>query len=336
MRATVAVFAVFLVLLLGVVGGGYTYVHNDLVQGRRAGQPAVDISIPAGTSTSGIADILASKGLIGSPLLFQLYVKYRGYNLQAGEYHVEAGLSAEQVALLLQHNSTDTTQVRITIPEGLTARQVGALAESKHLFSADAYVNEVTHGTFSEAFLADRPAGADLQGFLFPDTYFVRPNTTAHELIDLQLRHFGERITPEMRARAAAQKVTFHQALVLASIIEREARFQADRAPIAGVFYNRLARGMPLQADATLLFAKGVTSGSVTEADKQSSSPYNTYGHTGLPPGPICNPGQAAIEAALNPKASDYLYYITDHDGHAHFARTFAEHEQLIQQYGVR
>ncbi|HEV3231726.1 MAG TPA: endolytic transglycosylase MltG, partial [Candidatus Dormibacteraeota bacterium] len=267
---------------------------------------------------------------------FELYVRWSGLadKLQAGTYRVPAGLTEVQLIQLLERN-TGGTSVTLTVPEGWTPGQIGRAAESKGLFSAAAYLDVVQHGTFSDAFLAGRPAGADLTGYLFPDTYYLAPDAKPADLVQLQLRRFGEVVTPELRARAQVHGLTFHQALTMASIIEREAAFAEDRAPIAQVFYNRLAAGMPLQDDATLLFAKGVTSGIPTDADKQVNSPYNTYLHTGLPPGPICNPGLAAIQAALNPTPNDYLYFITDNAGHAHFARTLAEHEALIARYGV-
>ncbi|MHB8510045.1 MAG: endolytic transglycosylase MltG [Candidatus Dormibacteria bacterium] len=336
MRYAVAFGAFILVVLLAGLGG-YSYYDHQLHDSLRRGQPAAMVEVPPGTSVSGVADILHREGVIGSTLIFELYVRLGGHagRIQAGRYSIPAGYSMVDVVVLLEHNNVGSKEVHITIPEGYTTRQAGAVAERAGLFTADAYVNEAAHGSFTEAFLGDRAAGADLQGYLFPDTYFVDPHISVHDFIDLQLRHFGDKVPAEKRQEAAARKLTFAQAVTLASIIEREARYPEDRPQIAAVFYNRLEQGIPLQADATLLFARGLTAGSITDEDKKINSPYNTYAHAGLPPGAICNPGLASLLAALEPGQNNFLYYITDASGHAHFARTLAEHQQNIVRYGV-
>jgi UPF0755 protein len=326
------------VLLLGGGGlGAWSWAKSEIDSPRRVGQGAITVNIPPGTSVSGIGGILQRAGLIGNPVLFEAYLRLHGEagKLEAGTYQVPAGLDLPQLILILERN-THGASLSFTIPEGWTAGQIGRAAESKGLFPAAGYADVVAHGSFPDGFLADRPAGADLQGYLFPDTYFLAPGVTPTELVQLQLQRFGEVVTPEIRARAQSHGLSFYQALVMASIVEREASFPEDRPQIARVFYNRLAAGMPLDDDATLLFAKGVTSGFVSDQDKQIDSPYNTYRHAGLPPGPICNPGLAAIESVLDPADNDYLYFITDSSGHAHFARTLAEHNALVQQYGAR
>jgi UPF0755 protein len=323
-------------LILGGGGlGGYRYLDSELHAARRTGQPAVEIKIPPGTSVSGVADLLAGRGVIGSPLVFELYVRTKGLSsrLEAGDYSFPGGLSEVQVIQVLEH-STEGPQVTLTIPEGLTLDQTAAVVEKTGLFPAAAYAQEAKGGTFTADFLAGRPPGSSLEGFLFPDTYFLDRKATSHDVIQRQLQQFGQKVTPDMRARAASHNLTFYQALVLASIVEREARFDEERAQIAGMYYNRLAKGMPLQSDPTLVYARGSTAGEVTDADKLIASPYNTYLHAGLPPGPICSPGLASIIAALSPAANDYLYLFSDHSGHAHFGRTLAEHQQNVARYG--
>jgi UPF0755 protein len=338
MSRTFTIAVLVVALVFGGAGlGAYRYYDGQLHNPQRSGQPAISLDIPDGTSVAGIADILGRAGVIDNPLIFTFYVRSRGLGarLQAGHYQVQGGLSMLDVIAMLEHSSTGK-QLTITFPEGLTLKQMAEIAGKKGLFAAEKYLEAAQKDTYAQPFLSDRKPGAGLEGYLFPETYFIAPDITPHDLVDKQLGEFGRRVPPELRAHASNHNLTFAQALVLASIIEREARFDNDRPQIAAVFYNRLARGMALEADATLLYARGATSGSITDDDKKVDSPYNTYKHTGLPPTPICNPGLAAIKAALDPAQNDYYFYFTDKDGHAHFAKTFAEFQQLLVQYGLR
>jgi len=201
------------------------------------------------------------------------------------------------------------------------------------------YLALASHVSFDDqyAFLQGRPAGATLEGFLFPDTYLVptASKTKAKDLITLQLKQFDAIWTDTRQGQAKLHKLTTLQVVTLASMIEREARFDEDRAKVSSVIYNRLARGMLLQIDATVLYAKGVWQATVTYQDRNVDSPYNTYLHPGLPPGPIANPGLKAIDAALNPAQTGYLYYLSDPQGHLHYATTLDEFNRLLRQYGL-
>jgi len=214
----------------------------------------------------------------------------------------------------------------VTIPEGYSARQISALVASKGLGSADDFL-AATRLSYPQEFLAGRDPALGLDGYLFPDTYQFAPKASARDVITVLLNHFGDKVTADLRGRLPAG-YSLNQVVVVASIVEREALFDKDRAAVAGVFYNRLAARMPLQADATVLYAKGQVSGGITEDDKKFNSPYNTYLNPGLPPSGISNPGLASITAAIQPLKSDYYYYLTDKDGHAHFSRTYAQHQQ--------
>lgn len=327
---------VAIALLMGGAGyAGYRYYDAELHSPHRAGQPTLTVDIPAGTSVSGVADILAHRGVIGSALVFEIYVRTHGAaaRLEAGHHQIPGGLNLVEVVSLIEHSRG--REVRVTIPEGYNSQQIAALLQQKGLFPANQYLT-ATRAAYTYDFLAGHPPGSGLEGYLFPDTYFFDPRATTKDVIEVQLRRFGEQVPAPLRAHAGDHQLRFDQALVMASIIEREARFDQDRALIAGVFYNRLAAGMKLEADATVLYAKGATSGEISDQDKRINSPYNTYLETGLPPGAICNPGLPSIQAALIPANSDFLFYLTDHDGHAHFSRTLAEHQQQQIQYGVR
>jgi UPF0755 protein len=320
------------IALLVIAGGalfGYRFYQGEVHDARRAGQPPVSVDIPAGTGVSGIGDILAAKGLIGNTLVYEIYVRTNGLagRLEAGHYTVPGGSSMADTLVRMSHAVAN--QVSVTIPEGYTSKQIAAVMQAKGLFAAQAYLDASMGGTYSQPFLASRAPGYGVEGYLFPDTYFFDAKATPAQVINEQLDHFEHEVPADLRQHAAAQHVTFSQAVVLASILEREVKFDRDRTYVAAVFYNRLAQGLPLQADATLVYAKGQTDSVITEQDKLINSPFNTYLHPGLPPAPISNPGLASIRAALLPATGfDFLYFLTDSNGHAHFSKTLAQHNQ--------
>ena len=323
------VFVVAVVVFLLVLGGGglgaAAYYNSQVHGAHHAGQASTAITIPPGTSTAGVADLLHGKGLIDSTLVFQAYVKLNGISLEAGQYTIPGGSSMADIVALLAHNQNGTS-VSVTIPEGYTARQIGALLAKKGLFTADAFF-AATKQPYSNDFLAGHDPALGLDGYLFPDTYQVAARATPQDVVNVLLKRFGEKLSPDLRSRLPAG-ITLNQAVVMASIVEREAFFDKDRAAVAGVFYNRLAAGMPLQSDATVGYARGQGGADITEADKKLDSPYNTYLHTGLPPGGISNPGLASLTAAITPLKTDNIYYLTDKDGHAHFSKTYVQHQE--------
>ena len=225
----------------------------------------------------------------------------------------------------------------ITVPEGYTIQKTAARLDQigGSIKGAD-YLDLAQHGNFDYDFLQGRPAGASLEGFLFPDTYLVPRDAIAKQLITLQLDQFGRTWTADRKAAAGRRKLSVREVVTLASIVEREARFDVDRGLVASVFYNRLAINMPLQADATVLYAKGVWQAGVTQEDRKVDSPYNTYLHAGLPPGPIANPGVRTIDADLAPPTTTYIYYLSDPQGHNHYATTYDQFVQLLHQYGLQ
>ena len=171
------------------------------------------------------------------------------------------------------------------------------------------------------------------EGFLFPDTYTVESDVEIEEILSLMANTFDEKLTASMRAQAAKMDLSIYDLITLASLVEREVRFPEDRAIVAQVLLKRLKMNMPLQTDATLQYLMDAPKEEVSIADTQIDSPYNTYQHVGLPPGPIANPGMAAIEAVLYPADTDYLYFVADRSGHNHYAHTYEEHLNLVNKY---
>jgi len=353
-RVLALVFALVIVGL--VVGTFYSLQQPFLTNSVYSAVSAVLDSAPSddatpiqfvvsqGETAANIAARLESERLIRSAWTFRLMAKLRGVDerLESGVYSLRRNMTTSQVLDQLLEGRYAGLQV--TFPEGWRAAEMAALLEAKNVLAGGEFLQLALRGDFDYDFLKDRPPGSTLEGYLFPDTYRTPPGLTARELVDGMLRNFGRRFTPEMRRQAAARGLTLHEAVTLASIVEREAVVAAERPLIAGVFLNRLEAGMPLQADPTVQYAKAEKQANsplatdywpkdLTNADLSIDSPYNTYRQTGLPPGPICNPGLASIKAVLEPAATDYLYFVAKEDGSHVFARTLEEHNRNVAKY---
>jgi UPF0755 protein len=325
--------AIVVVVMLAGVGGTALYARSQLDAPASGHASAVAIDVAAGETLDGLVTDLQSHDLVRNPLWFRWYAKWRGLGgeLRAGRYRLDTGMGATALIARLEM-PPDARTVRVVIPEGLTAAQIAERVQSTGLgVTAAAYLGEERTGQFSAGFIDGRPAGAPLEGMLFPDTYEVPVGAKAHDVVAQQLQAFMSKALPMVGS--PPQGLTPYQAVVLASIVEREARLPADRPMVAGVLYNRLARGMDLQVDASVIYGVGVTDRAPTSDELKQDTPYNTYMHRGLPPTPISNPGLASLEAAAHPATSDYLFYVSDGCGHNHYSSTLAAHNALVQQY---
>ena len=308
------------------------------------GEPVL-ISIQAGQTAQEVGDKLEQAGIISSGLLFRVLTALEGYDhkLVAGDYEFEKGMPTLEVAERIRRGQT--APLVVTIREGLRAEEIAELMESKKVVSADDFLQAIEQW-YEFSFLYSKPYSANLEGYLFPDTYFFHRNMTAQEVVQQILENFDQRFDANLRQEAANAGLSLRTVLTLASIVEREAQVPDERPIIAGVFLTRLRRGMPLEADPTVQYALGNDPASVakygywkqelTQADLEVDSLYNTYRNAGLPPGPICNPGLASIEAVIRPAQTDYLYFVARADGSHVFAETMEEHLRNIQQYGGR
>jgi len=319
-----------LVLALAALGLGRFYTWATGASGTKS---PVEIEVPAGASGSQVADLLQQRHVIRSAFGFRILarVKHSGA-FDAGTYVLTTNMTAGEALATLEKGPArpPRTSVRLTIPEGFDAELEAARVADAIDLSAAAYLKAANSGGYAvPGFL---PADAKgLEGFLFPDTYFVYKDATAKEVIEKQLAQF-EHVASELQITQKAKSlgVTPLDVVTVASIIEREAKFPQDRAKVAEVIYNRLKKGMKLQMDSTVAYAAGVLGQQPTHADYASKSPYNTYVHLGLPPGPISNPGEAALKAALNPTHDGYLYFLTiDKAGHDAFTSSYQEFLRL-------
>jgi UPF0755 protein len=294
----------------------------------QAGPRVVDI--PPQQGLTGVASRLDEAGVIRSPLGFMLLALARGTarGLKAGEYEIPQG--SNTLAVLAQLEGGRVRQHAVLFREGGSLTELARILESERLARAD----DVHRVARDPVFLKTLDIHAEsLEGYLYPDTYqFVR-GMTPEEILARMAARMRDQISPEVLERARARDLSVHQVLTLASIIEKEAVIRVEMPLISAVFWNRLRREMPLQADPTVQFAVGKDGKALTRADLQVDSPYNTYRRQGLPPGPIAAPSRAAIEAAVKPAAVNYLYFVSVDDRRHHFSTNLAEHNAAVAQY---
>jgi len=303
----------------------------------------VEFTIAQGETASMVAQRLQDVGLITDAGLFRWYMRYHGIDsrLEAGDYQLAKNMSMLQIAEELQFASFDEVVIRVI--EGWRAEQIAEMLARTGMVSADEFMSVVRTAQLPYTALSDRPAGTTLEGYLFPDTYRVAATADAAEIVDVLVSTFDERFDSARRAQAVARGMSIFDVITVASIVEREAVVAEERPIVADVYLNRIEQGMYLQADPTVQYALGYQPDSGQwwllplpfEALTETVSIYNTYLHPGLPPGPICNPSLASIDAVLNPADTDYLFFYSKGDGTHAFARTYEEHlrnQELYQQ----
>jgi UPF0755 protein len=302
----------------------------------------VEFVVPSGAGAEEIARQLEEKGLVKNADLFRIYLMLEGKSgdLKAGRFQLKQGMTMAQIATVLVGGDAKFGTVTFTVPEGLTLEGIAEALEQQKVVDKQAFLQEADHGTFASELLKEIPQDGRikhrLEGYLFPDTYEVFQGATAHDVIETMLKQMEVKVTPEMREQMKARGLSLHQALTIASLVEREARVDRERKTISGVIQNRLRQKPPmkLQIDATVQFALGKTKEVLSLEDLKVESPYNTYLHEGLPPGPIASPGRSSLVAALEPEAHEFLYYVTKNDGSGehYFAKTHEEHLQNINK----
>lgn len=311
----------FLFVIAVVIVSGILWWNDGVAAVDALDKTSVEFSVKPGDGVRVIATNLSDKNLIRSATAFFIVVKLLGFetNLQAGEFRLNRSMNARVIAEELTHGIADSW---ITTLEGWRVEEVAAKI-AKDL--------EIPESEFLKV---------AKEGYMFPDTYMIPKDATVGAIVKVFTDTFDEKVTETMRLEAQKNGVTFDEAMILASIVEREGRTDEDRPIISGILLNRLKNDWPLQADATLQYALGYQTKEKSwwrkelfDEDKEVRSPYNTYINKGLPPAPICNPGLSAIKAALYPKVTEYMYYIHDDKGIAHYAKTLEEHNANVSQY---
>ncbi len=318
----ITVFVIFL--------GGFVYGLAQPVSSA-AGEP-VPIIVKPGMSADEIGNLLYKQGVIKSVVLFQMAIKVQGAQnlLQAGEYAFTKDMSVQQIVGILAKG--ETSYRLLTIPEGYTIDQIANLIAEKKMGSAVKFKAAAQVSATFGYMEARTGVEYKAEGYAFPDTYRVSKGMTEEQILEMMVHQFDEQFTPEMRQKTTEMGLTIGNVITLASLVEKEAQLDKDRPIIAGVFLKRLRLGMPLQSCATIQYILGYPKPELSIQDTEIASPFNTYQNAGLPPGPIANPGLAAINAVLNATETDYLYFVADKHGAHHFSQTYEEHLATIEK----
>jgi UPF0755 protein len=319
-------------LFLLVAGAGAFYIDLQEFSRRPSGTAGEEqiLTVEPGTSVAVIAEALERRGLTGSAFKFKLLARLEGHDrrLKAGEYGLRATLTPREILAMMEKGVVRLH--RLTIPEGLTLNQIAELVGKSGLARSADVISLAT----DPAYVRAQGIAADtLEGYLFPDTYFFPKTVGAEGIVAAMLHRFRATFTPAWEQRAFALGLTPHEAVTLASIIEKETGDPTERPLIASVFHNRLKRGMRLETDPTVIYGIKNFNGNLTRRDLDTPSPYNTYLIKGLPPGPIANPGKEAIEAALFPAQTDYLFFVSRNDGTHQFSTNLTDHNRAVYYY---
>lgn len=357
-------FFISLLIFLALIsaGGyfGYQYVQSSLLPVDANSKKYVTVQIPEGANVQEIGSALENSGVIKHGVIFAFYAKYKNYSdLKAGYYNLQKSMSTEDIIKELQKGGTPEPQepslADLTIPEGYTIEQiaqtVGQLqGEFKEPLTAEAFLAKVQDDNFISQEVAKYPNLLEslptkesgvryrLEGYLFPATYSIKESTTIESLIDEMLAAMDKTLTPHYSA-IKSKNLTVNELLTIASLVEKEGAKTEDRKLIAGVFYNRLNLGMPLQSNIAILYAQGKLGQNISLADDAGidtsiNSPYNVYTKPGLMPGPVDSPSQDAIEASINQTKSENLYFVANvTDGKVYYAVTQEEHDRNVAEH---
>ena len=357
-------FFISLLIFLGLISAGayfgYQYVQSSLQPVDASSKQYVTVQIPEGANVQTIGSTLEKSGLIKHGVIFAFYAKYKNYSdLKSGYYNLQKSMSTEDIIHELQKGGTAEAQepalANLTIPEGYTidqmAQAVGQLqGDFKEPLTADAFLAKVQDENFISQEVAKYPSLLEslptkesgvryrLEGFLFPATYSIKESTTIESLIDEMLAAMDKTLAPHYSA-IKSKNLTVNELLTIASLVEKEGAKTEDRKLIAGVFYNRLNLGMPLQSNIAILYAQGKLGQKISLADDAGidttiNSPYNVYTKAGLMPGPVDSPSLDAIEASINQTKSDNLYFVANvTDGKVYYAATQEEHDRNVAEH---
>ena len=333
MKKTILIIGIILIsttaILLGLVWNIFDYASkasgNDISEKK--------LTVIAGQHFKMIAAQLEKAGIIRDSRRFKLFARFKGYDkrIKAGEYRLSNALSPKQVLEIMV--SGKVALYKITIPEGYNLVQIAGIVSKLGFTDTPAFIRSATDPDIARSLGV---AAVSLEGYLFPDTYHFPKGLPLDEIMGTMVNRFQEIFSREWQARSRKMGMDMHQVVILASIIEKETGAAFERPLIASVFHNRLAKGMRLSSDPTVIYGIKDFDGNLTRRHLKTATPYNTYLNKGLPPGPIANPGVASLEAALYPAETDYLYFVSKKDGTHHFSTSLKEHNRAVRKYQLR
>lgn len=324
---------VMAIVLVCVVGTGFYYWYKP---GAANTEKKIEtIIVDKNMTGREIGQMLEERELIPSQLLFRIALRLTGTmdRLQKGYYQIPHDVTMAELIELLQKG--DVKSLNITVPEGYTVKEIGHLLAQENLMTEESFLNAArTYAPYMYVY-GPQPVLYRMEGFLFPSTYSVPITSSPEDLLEQMAKEMNKQLTSEMRKEIEGQGMTIFEFLTLASLVEKEAQVEEDRPIIAAIFKKRLELHMPLQSCASVQYLLPVHKAILSYEDTQIDSPYNTYIHTGLPPGPIGNPGLAAMKAVLHAQPTDLLFFVADKEGKHHFSKTYEEHMALVESiYG--
>ncbi|WP_068674415.1 endolytic transglycosylase MltG [Oceanobacillus sp. Castelsardo] len=343
-RKIVSLVILAIVLIIGLSGiAGYFYVKSALKPVDPSSDKEIIVEIPLGSSSSSIASILEENGVIKNAIIYLLYIKLNNEsNLQPGSYTFTPSMTLDEITESLQMGKA-TALYTVTIPEGLTIDQIADIYAKDFYFSKEKFLNVVNDRDFiselmrkysilPKDILQDEII-SPLEGYLFAATYlYYEEKPSIRSIIEGMVSQTQDVVSPYMD-QIENSKFSLHEVLTFASLVEKEASNNVQRKEIAGVFYNRLEKGMRLETDPTVAYALGEHLETTLYKHLEVESPYNTYRINGLPIGPIANFSKSSLEAVLQPENSDYVFFLHDHEGKIHYAKTYEEHSENIKKY---
>ncbi|MFJ7727042.1 endolytic transglycosylase MltG [Neobacillus sp. NPDC097160] len=341
-RKIVLIISILLLLFIVLIGGGgYLYIQSALKPVDSNSKKQKTVEIPLGSSVTGIGEKLEANGIIKNAKVFKYYVKLKNEGgFMAGDYQLSPSMDVPEIVSRLKTGKVlAKASFKIAVPEGKQLKEIAAIMAKATNQNEDDVFNKLNNKEFIKTLMVKYPdvlteeilhstVKYPLEGYLYPATYpFYKPNPSVEEMVTAMLDK-TRNVLVDYTEASNEKKLSVHQLLTMASLVEEEATEKADRKTIASVFYNRIKKGMPLQTDPTVLYAQGKHKDKVLYEDLEVNSPYNTYKNTGLPPGPISNAGKVSIEAALDPAETDYYYFLATPEGVVIFTKTLDEHNQ--------
>lgn len=334
MRRLLPIIVAAIIFSIVILAASGIWLYSELetpYYGTRTAETFVDI--PRGATTAEMADLLVDSGILRARMPFKIYLRFAdmGRRIQAGEYRFSQAATPKQIAQRLVRG--DVYFRSITVPEGLTADETIELLAKNGIGNRA----ELERAMLQTDWIRDLdPAALNLEGYLFPETYRFRRKTDSEAAITAMVQQFRVRLAQIQALYPAGAGWSVSRIVILASMVEKEVKKPEEGPIVASVLVNRLEKGMPLGCDATIIYAMklaGTYEGRLSRADLEMESPYNTYLHLNLPPGPISNPGASSLRAALNPAKSDYLYYVSRNDGTHQFSKDFRSHQHAVDRF---
>jgi len=320
-------------VLVGVLAAVLTFKTADEAAPKDLDpNQTIFLSVKKGMSAGDITEELLKHGIINNKKAFWLQVKKGDVadKFKSGTYAFKPNTPPEEIIAKLV--AGDTTEVKFTIPEGFGVKEIAKRLSDEGLVDEQEFLDKAKDFAPYSYIKRDKDIRYACEGFLFPDTYVLHDDPSVDGILKMMAEDLDTRLTSKLRQRAEEMHLSIHELITLASLVEKEAMYEEDRPIIAQVFFKRIKLGMPIQSDTTIQYLLDAPKEDVSIKDTKIDSPYNTYQIKGLPPGPIASPGMAAIKAVLYPADTDYLYFVADRQGHNHYSKTYAEHQQIVEQ----